>query len=399
MTENPKLQKSRKQDTCCALCGRVLTDATASREHIFPNAIGGRRIVKNFICVDCNSSTGTKWDSELVTQFRQLCTLLDINRGRGRNRGFPIETLGGRQLVMRSDGSMTIAKPVVKQRKLNDRTEISIQARSISEFKDIVTGLKKKYPQIDVEEMLQRATSVRDYSEDPLEMSLDLGGDIAGLSVIKTCLACAYDAGLSIDDCEHARNYLLGSGETCFGYFNEVDLVKNRPQNAVVHCVHLFGDPETRHLFAYVEYFGVVRIVACLSSNYDGPGVCQGYAIDPVAGNELDLEVDLRIAPKDLPDIYSRKRLDYEVLRRSMDTAMRIWSRRDVEGAIESAIEDAWTFACSECGVQVGDPVSDEKAARIARLFSNRLAPFLHHLIIGRRFSDEDLKEIRRRMR
>lgn len=70
-----------------------------------------------------------------------------------------------------------------------------------------------------------------------------------------------------------------------------------------------------------------------------------------------------------------------------------------MEGAVESAVDEAWNFAYLECGVEVGDFVSDEKAAIIARLFSTRLAPFLQHLIIGRRLSDMNLEEIRRRMR
>ena len=43
-------------------------------------------------------------------------------------------------------------------------------------------------------------------------------------------------------------------------------------------------DPNERQLLAYVEYFGWLRIVACLSNNYEGIAFSHCYAIDPVAG-------------------------------------------------------------------------------------------------------------------
>ena len=90
----------------CALCGRSLTDKNKSREHVFPNALGGRKTVRNFICVKCNSRTGSDWDDELVRQLRPLCTMLNVNRARGRNRQFVVETLSDRKLVVNPDGSM-----------------------------------------------------------------------------------------------------------------------------------------------------------------------------------------------------------------------------------------------------------------------------------------------------
>lgn len=48
----------------CILCSTRLTGETDSGEHIIPDAIGGRKAVRGFICKDCNSRTGTDWDAE-----------------------------------------------------------------------------------------------------------------------------------------------------------------------------------------------------------------------------------------------------------------------------------------------------------------------------------------------
>ena len=298
---------TQKRDTSsmsCAFCGATLTSRNTSREHVFPNAIGGRKTVDNFICSGCNSKTGSEWDATLVEQLRPLCTMLNVNRSRGRNRRFVVETISDRKLAVKPDGSMTIAEPVFKERQLDSKSEIRIHARTMREFSIMVSGLKKKYPQIDVDQIIERAERKRDYSREPYAISLDVGGPLAGRAIIKSCLAIVYDAGFDICCCKEAEIYLLKKGTPCFGYYYEHDVVKNRPEKTFFHCVHVCGDPANRQLLAYVEYFGWLRIVACLSNNYEGTAFSHCYAIDPISGKELDLDIELVIEPADIQRIY-----------------------------------------------------------------------------------------------
>lgn len=71
--------------------------------------------------------------------------------------------------------------------------------------------------------------------------------------------------------------------------YNETDVVLNRPQNTFFHCVHVQGDPQTRGVLGYVEYFGYLRLVVMLSNAYSGRAFSECYAVDPVAGLELSL--------------------------------------------------------------------------------------------------------------
>ena len=151
----------------CALCGATLTNSNTHREHVFPNAIGGRKTVDNFICSDCNNKTGADWDATLVEQLRPLCTMLNVNRPRGGNRPFVVETISGRKLAVNPDGSMTIAQPVFEKRQLDGKSEVTIRARSMREFKSMVAGLKKRHPQIDIDEVIKRADRKREYLREP----------------------------------------------------------------------------------------------------------------------------------------------------------------------------------------------------------------------------------------
>ena len=146
----------------CAFCRATLTNINSSREHVFPNAIGGRKTVDNFICSDCNSKTGADWDATLIEQLRPLCTMLNVKRSRGRNRPFVVETISDRKLAVNPDGSMTIAEPVFEERQLDSKSEVKIHARTMRELTSMVAGLKKKHPQIDVDEVMKKADHKRE---------------------------------------------------------------------------------------------------------------------------------------------------------------------------------------------------------------------------------------------
>ena len=212
-------------DSRCALCGTLIVEENASREHVFPNAIGGRKKVRNFLCSACNSRTGHEWDNELVEQLRPLCTMLNVSREHGENRRFDVETMGGKRLTLKPDGSMTIAEPRFEKEEVGGSTAVKIQARTMRELREMLTGLKKDHPEMDVDELMKQAEWVRQYVNEAYAVPLNVGGLVAGRSMIKSCLAMVYDAGLEIGHCEEAEGFLLKGGPPCFQFYTERDLV------------------------------------------------------------------------------------------------------------------------------------------------------------------------------
>ena len=61
-----KPRENREIEMHCALCEAPFDEANDSREHVIPNAIGGRKAVRDFICRQCNNTTGAYWDNELA---------------------------------------------------------------------------------------------------------------------------------------------------------------------------------------------------------------------------------------------------------------------------------------------------------------------------------------------
>ena len=385
--------------SCCALCDKPIRAKNSSREHVVPNAIGGRKTVRNFLCKDCNSATGAKWDHELFSQLKPLCTLLNIRRQRGENRPVPVETVGGDELLVHADGRMSIRGPSFSAREVGSRKEINIRVPSMKELKRMVPGLVKKYPKLDIHQLLQKATPRREYIEDPLFIPLTFGGELAGRSIVKSCLALASEAGLHLADCEHARDYLLANGQPCFGYYNATDVVQNRPSRVFFHCVFVCGDPLSGQVLGYVEYFGFQRMVLCLSSSYHGPSFSRCYSIDPISGNELDIEVSLTLSQEDIAATYLRKNLNLKKLKAAIDALIEFYMERATKTAISAAAADAVEYAFANCGVQPGERLSDEHRARIGRLIMERVEPFLVHLFADRSCFTEDVNKLLGRTR
>ncbi len=288
----------------CAFCGILLTDNNSSREHIIPNAIGGRKTVQGFICRDCNNETGRTWDSDLAESLKLLCTTLRIKRQRGKNQSIDVFS-GDKELVMSDDGTVTYRKPIVHLSDIDGKTSIRVMARNRRELKVIARRICNKYPDISFKELIEESVSSSEELTEPI-----MGESIDGVrrpgmcSIIKSCLAMVYQAGYSPACCETARAFLFEDGEPCFKTVFQHDLVKNRPKNILSHCINVCGHPKRRLILAYVEYFSSLRWIICLSSSYVGEAFNCSYSIDLNSGSEFNLEVNLADESSDLTDVY-----------------------------------------------------------------------------------------------
>ena len=380
----------------CALCQTLLTRDNNTKEHVIPNALGGRKKVRNFICKRCNDKTGEKWDSEISAQLQPLCTMLNIVRERGDNQSLSVETVSGRKLTWNPDGSLTIARPHFDIRTNNGKTHVAMQARSMDELESMLIGMtkKKKYSELNVNEVMTEASLTQDYLYGPIHIPISFGGQLAGRSIIKTCLALAYEAGLTIDDCENAKDCLVSGGQLCFGYYNVSDPIVNRPDNTPLHCVHVFADPESGQILGYVEYFGFQKMVICLSSDYSGPVRERSYAVNPLTGEELDIDVVLNPSAEDIRAIYDYKRWDNERAKDDLAMVLTICREIDRDRAIRRAVDEAIEYACVQMGLQDGDILSDEKILEFSNYASEKIALAALRLRFGQEFTPEDMRAI-----
>ena len=370
----------------CVLCSTLFTKANVSKEHLILNAIGGRRKITGFLCRSCNSSTGQGWDAALAEQLNPLSLILGIQRERGTPPSQKFKTTTGEELELSHDGTLRPAKPHFSETKTESGTvQLQIMARTMVEAKHILGGVKRKYPQIDLEEVLKNLKPESRYPDGLMHFSLGVGGVKAGRSIVKSALALAVDAGVNPEDCDGALAYLANdAAEACFGFYYERDLVRNRPERTALHCVAVRGDPSSGQLLGYVEFYGVHRMVVSLSDRYHGEPLYNCYAVDPIAGTELKLDVDLALSAEDVAATYRYEKIPKGSIEKAFEQVIPIGLEKSYQREKERVIDDAIDYAFKNCGAKLGEVLTPEHVRRLARLITEKMQPFLLQHISSR---------------
>jgi len=128
----------------CALCEIVITQDNDTKEHIIPNANGGKKKVKGFICGNCNNQSGNTWDSTLAAQLSPFSLLFDIKRERGEIKPNTFTTTKGEKIMLRANGTMTLGSQSFRQTPIEGGgTQFFGKAQTMSQAKDMLKGMKK----------------------------------------------------------------------------------------------------------------------------------------------------------------------------------------------------------------------------------------------------------------
>lgn len=368
----------------CLLCSTTITRANDSGEHLLCNGLGGQRKVRGLVCQHCNSTTGHTWDAALGDQLLPLTLMFGVSRQRkSALRSLPVTTTAGERITIGPGGKLSLSEPVFDSTPTSDgKTFYRLIARTMAEARTMVGWLKRKHPEIDVEAVLAQAQAAQSYPEGAVCHDLSIGGERAGRSIVKSCLALAFDSGIPLAFCGLSIGYLLRSeAEPPFGFYQERDLVTGRVAGTPLHCLAVKADPVSGLVLAYAEFFGCHRIVACLGERYSGPFIERVYALDPRDGKVLDLRVDLPFERSDLRDIYDYKCIAPADQERAMDAVIGPAIRRSREAERNRVMRDAWEGALTACGAKPGDDLTDELRGRIARSIAERVTPFVLHQI------------------
>lgn len=366
------------EEVKCAICNLKLIRENNSEEHIILQAIGGRRKIRNFICKSCNNKTGLSWDVELAQQLLPLSHMFDVSRQRGHTPDLAITTTVGEHLLMRSDGSFTLPVPTCKEEKTPDgKIKINLNARTLTEAKKMLDGIKRKHPSIDANQLLNNANLETSYLKGMVKHQLNFGGENSGKSIIKSALALACIAGIPAHMCQNAIGYLNLAAPACFGYYYATDLITDRPIDIPLHCVAIEANPRNGLILAYAEYFGVYRIVACLGKNYDQEPIKSCYALDPRTGNELNLTVRLNFDFEEIEAIYRYERIPTGALEAAFNTVIPVALKRKFEAEQKRVIDSAINYAFENCGAQYGEIINEKHFQLLTRLLAQKLTPFL----------------------
>ena len=370
----------------CAICGKNFQNVQDSNEHIIPNAIGGRKKIKHFICVNCNNKTGTEWDAELIKQLEPMCLYLRVKRERGETNPQIFSTSDGQTIRLKNDGTMEYPKPLIQEKYCEDTKSGTIHAslRSKKEAKQLIDGYKRKgYKIQNEEEILNSLETKQSYLSESVNFNISIGGDKAGRSIVKSLLAFAVDNDVSLDNCELAVKYLREKDtEPCFGYWNDRDFIKNREIGMPTHCLGIRGIKKQSLLVGYIEFFGTWKIVSCLSDSYNGEDFLSSYAINPINGKEVKIDIDLDILYSEIRDSYDDKMVSTKTLEDDISSIIKTAQESHAKQEQNRVFTNAVTKAFQSCGAEYGEALTKEHIDKLNSIVWKEIEPYIKYLLI-----------------
>ena len=367
----------------CALCDKPFAVVGDSDEHIIPNSIGGRRKIRSFICVGCNSRTGETWDAQIWRQFCQIASMHGTERERGDIPAITVKTASGKQLKLLPDGSLTPER-IIFEKVPNPQGQgfrINAAVRTMEEAEKMAKSVAAKYPEVNPQEILSGVQATSEFLDSPLTFGAVFGDPLGGRSMVKTAIAMALDAGVRPSACELALPYLIDeTSDAPYCLFYARDLVSERPSNYTPHIVSVRGDSSSGYLWGYVEYFGLARIVVPLSAQYDGEAFSSTYAFNPATGREVDIRVDLSFSDDEIERIGVNEVYTDEQYATALNTSFWIIYFRSLRRQFRKALAESVAYAASKLGIAHGEVIPPEQAAKFTEYMMEKLGPSFSHM-------------------
>ena len=266
----------------CWLCGIALTPVTDSREHIIPQAIGGRKTVSGFICKQCNNETGAEWDAGLMKSLE----FISVFENPSREDGKPTPSVSatgddGLEYLVEPGGRPKLKHPRVQEIALGEgKATIHMTSGSEKEARKVLEKFKsRRYPNLDIEKEIANATWASDRPR--LNVLMEWSTEKITKSAVKSALALTCSSGVSKDDCQSAIAYLKrpfswDNGTVCF--------TEKPPIHPSENWHSIFVMNVNKRLVSFVSYYNNLHFLAILSQDYKGEFVAMLYTVDPVNG-------------------------------------------------------------------------------------------------------------------
>lgn len=331
----------------CLVCSTEITASNDSDEHIIPNSIGGKLVIKGFLCRKCNSETGDKWDVELSKQLNLFCLLLGgVSRDRGFTPNEVFSTISGKEVRLANKGVMSIANPQYMQEEADGIINFSFTAGNMKQAQQFVRCFCKKHPSLNQQELMDSLVLSKTYlGGDALVFNPTFGNANSGRSLVKTILAYAKKIGIDPFLCNKAIDYLINDGEPCYGYYYRNDLVVNREFERPAHCIAIHAEPNSGYVIGYLEYFGVWRVISLLSDCYKGKEIKESYYIYPEDSKSGSFEIDIPMSMEVITSAYNYEKYDENVFHNAFSFFLNYCQRKDLEREKNAVITHAWNDA------------------------------------------------------
>ena len=277
----------------CPICLVSKNSSEFDLEHIIPNALGGRFKIKPLLCKSCNSTFGHEIEGELAKQFAFFMNRFNIPRERGDLPELELKDPDtGEKILLDHLGRPRYADPpkINIEPQPNGRVHIQIKARNEKDVKQILRGLRRKYPAIP--ENMNFPTQEK-YFDVPLQVQFSIGGIKCFRAIAKMAFGyLTYKKGIDFARSsvfDPIRSFVHKGIEQEIVYFYSLDssLIQFSGKE-LNHIIILSLSSSHKNIIAYVELFSVCCFLILLTDKYEGQEECFSYSYNPITREESD---------------------------------------------------------------------------------------------------------------
>jgi len=261
----------------CIFCGNFINKK--SIEHIIPQNIGGKLKSGKLICRNCNSNFGATIDPTLYDLYKLIETYLCLNKNYNKNVRMNVR-FKDEEYILTKTGLMRKHPKVIHR----NGNKVQLEFPSEKSARKYFKKMKKKNPNIDVEELVRTAEKVLIPITEPLEFSLDA-------SVEKTWRECGkivYEFLFYINRsfCPSSSRFKefingtlsLNDFPICQWYedYNPIE----RDKDNIYHIIVIEAREEEKFVIGYLEIYSCLKVLIVIENNYSGESFSKGYYQD-----------------------------------------------------------------------------------------------------------------------
>ena len=332
----------------CYCCEEQITNNNSSVEHILLNAIGGKLKSKKLLCKECNSNFGDSYDSELSKQLLFLSSFLNVKRDRGNHPKLKGgKTDSGLDIDFLAGGKPYYAKPSVETTNKDGEVILNIITRDKKELKQILKGLSRKHPQINIEEILSKSILETSYLNEPVKVRQTIGGAMALNGITKVALNYCIHKNNDFEPFKSTINILKTNTKNNLSkhYYPDKKLYTKKAQE-ICHIIHIQSNKHNKNVIGYVEFFSSYSFLVLLSDNYTGKNLNSTYCYDLKSNKELKKKINLKIDTEDFNKLPTISKEYYPIITEKMDRIIQIGlkeqSDKAISNLISKCVNDIW---------------------------------------------------------
>lgn len=276
----------------CYLCQKELTKNNSTKEHIIPNALGGR-LTANILCKDCNSKFGHSCDVNLANSLKWFS--YQVNHPRSHGKVQPVELeLEGKKVIAHPGSGFVSKQEIIKTDKGSYEINIlgndkqKLEERALKLILDLYEKRGKSLTEEEIEKFKKTIDEGYSLTENPiLKASLDFQNCWTGL--LKIAINYAIYCGIDVSQLPKAVEALkINIEKTSAQYVNFYYPVETFPDqsDSIFHTLLLCGSSKEKVLYCLISLYGVLNAFVLLSDDYDGEDVHESYCYDVWNGKE-----------------------------------------------------------------------------------------------------------------